>query len=232
MGIWLIKKPCYFAQWDAGKSPNCTWTQGERVCQQYPALTSAFMCYPVRQGRAFFYRAFRCKEGTRHGSALLSEGTQLLLHNLVPLWWQLIAEWVSECCPWWRVTWTASSVASPVWHLAQDRFPLQNRTQANFQRENGFILYLFSLCMPWVSTGSLYHSKHFGSWQVAGIKQTHRQLFPNLHPVFAMLEEALDPQGEAEASSNNTGRLNTSIHIVRGEVLHFIYRHATEPVGK
>lgn len=231
MGMWLIMNPCYFAQWDAGKSPNCTWTQGGGVCQQYPALTSAFMCYLVRQSRAFFIVPFIVKKVHATDRHYYQRGP-----NCSFITWflsddsSLQSGW--KYCPWWCVTWTASSVATPVWHLAQDRFPLQNRTQANFQRENGFIPYLFSLCKLWLSAGSLYHSKHFGSWQVAGIKQTHRQLFPNLHPVFAMLEEALDPQGEAETSSNNTGRLNTSIHIVRGEVLYFIYRHATIPVKK
>lgn len=162
------------------------------------------MFYPVRLGRAFFIEPFVVKKVHAMDWHYFQRGPNCSFTT----WFlsgdsSLQSGW--KCCPWWCVMWTASSVASPVWHLAQDGFPQQNRTQANFQRENGFILYLFSLCMPWVSAGSLNHSKHFGSWQVAGIKQTRRQLFPNLHPVFAMLEEALDPQGEAKPPATTLG---------------------------
>lgn len=133
-------KPCYFAQWDAGKSPNCTWTQGERVCQQYPALTSAFMCYPVRQGRAFFIVPFIIKNHAM-GRQYYQRGPDCSF----PTWFlsddsSVQSGW--KCCPWWRVTWTASSVASPVWHSGQDNFHRKAKLRQTFREKTD----LFSTC--------------------------------------------------------------------------------------
>lgn len=105
-----------------------------------------------------FYHAFHYKEGTSHPMMrhYYQRGpgcsfATLSLADDSSLW----SGW--KCCPWWCIAWTASSVTSPQWHLAQDKFYCRISLMQTFM-EKMDLLFFYSYTV----------FKSVGSWLVAG----------------------------------------------------------------